>query len=108
MRSLLKLVVFLLISLVVLILGNGFFTTFVSVRLDLLGTGTEMIGLITASYYAGILLASFLAPSWIKRYNHLRTWITLCAVNSVLILLHALWIDSLFWLFLRFVSGLVM
>ena len=95
-------------SLFVLILGNGFFTTFVSVRLDLAGTSDVMIGFITASFYAGVLLASIRAPFWIARFGHLRLWIALCAVNSVLILIHAVWIDPFFWLLLRFLSGLTM
>lgn len=106
MISLLRLFAFLLVSLVLLILGNGFFTTFVSVRLDLAGFSTAMIGLITAVFYAGMLLASIPAPYWIKKVGHLRVWIWLCAANSVLILLHALWMNFFYWLCLRFLGGI--
>ncbi len=108
MISLFKLLSFPLFSLTIFILGTGFFSTFVSVRLDLAETSSEMIGLITASFYAGILLSSLLAPSWIARWGHRRIWTILLAANSILTLSHALWVDALFWVFLRFLSGVIM
>jgi len=108
MFALFRLLALLLISLVVLIMGNSFFITFVSLRLDLAGTSSEMIGIITASFYTGMLLASFLAPSWIRRLGHLRVWILLCGVNGLLILFHALWVDAIYWLLLRFFSGIML
>lgn len=108
MIALLKLLAFPLLSLAILILGNGFFTSFVSLRLDLAGVSSEMIGFVTASFYAGLLLASFLAPPWIHRLGHLRTWILLCAINSLLVAAYFLRIDPTFWLFLRFFSGILM
>ena len=86
--ALLKLFVFPLVSLFILILGNGYFLTFVSLRLDLAQVSSEMIGLVTASFYTGVLLASFLAPPWIRRLGHLRTWILLCGINGLLIAAH--------------------
>lgn len=106
MKSLLKLLAFPLLSLVFLILGVGFFTTFVSVRLDLAGISSETIGLITAAFYAGVLLASIRAPSWIHRFGHLKVWIALCSGNALFTMLHFLWIDPIYWLFLRFFSGI--
>ena len=107
MFSLIKLIFFPLFSLVLLILGTGFFTTFVSVRLDLAGTSDEMIGFITAIFFAGLLLASVFLPV-ISRMGHLRTWILLIIANSVVTLMHALWINSFFWLILRFLAGIFM
>lgn len=108
MINLLKLLALPLLSLAILILGNGFFTSFVSLRLDLAGVSNAMIGLITASFYTGLLLASFLVPSWIHRLGHLRTWILLCVLNSLFVAAYFLWIDTIFWLFMRFFSGILM
>jgi MFS family permease len=97
-----------MISLILLILGSGLFTTFVSVRLELAGSSPETIGLIASAFYGGILLGSIRSLAWIARIGHLRSLVALCAANSALILLHALWIDPLFWGFLRFCGGFVM
>ena len=108
MIALLKLFVFPLVSLLILILGNGYFITFVSLRLDLAQVSSEMIGLVTASFYAGVFLACFLVMPWIRRLGHLRTWILLCGINGILIAAHFLWVAPSFWLFLRFFCGIVM
>lgn len=108
MHSLIRRMAIPLISLILLMLGNGFFITFVSVKLDDAGATNGMIGLITAAFYAGMLLVSFWAPSWIAKFGHLRVWIGLCGANGVLILLHAVWIDPYVWMVLRFLCGYVL
>lgn len=91
-----------------LILGSGLFTTFISIRLELAGSGNEMIGLIASASYAGLLVGSVRSPSWIARLGHLRALVALCAANSAIILLHALWINPLYWAILRCFSGMIM
>lgn len=108
MLYLLKTLTYPIISLILLILGSGLFTTFVSIRLDLAGSGKEIIGLIASAFYAGLLLGSIRSPSWVARLGHLRALVALCAANSAIILLHALWIDPFYWALLRFLSGMIM
>jgi MFS family permease len=108
MRLILQRLTFPILSLVLLILGSGLFNTFVSIRLEQLGTNTKMIGLITSVFYGGILAGSIRSPLWLSRLGYLRFLVALCAANSVLILLHALWINPLYWAFLRFLNGVLM
>lgn len=97
-----------IISLILLLLGSGLFTTFISIRLELAGSDNGMIGFIASAFYAGIFISSMKSPSWIARLGHFRALVALFAANSALILLHALWIDPIYWLFLRFLNGMVM
>ena len=97
-----------IVSLIILILGSGFFTTFVSVRLGLEGASNELIGVVTSAFYTGILLGSFRSPRWISRIGHLRVLVALCAASSAFTLGMSLWTHPLFWALLRFLSGVAM
>jgi MFS family permease len=108
MLQIFKTLTYPLASLVFLILGSGLFTTFIAVRLDLAGSSSAMIGLIASAFYAGILAGSFCSPAWVARLGHLRAMVALCSANSAIILLHALWINPLYWALLRFLSGMAM
>jgi len=108
MFYLLKTLTYPIISLILLILGSGLFTTFISIRLELAGSGNEIIGLIASAFYAGLLLGSIRSPTWVSKLGHLRALVALCAANSAIILLHALWIDPIYWMVLRFMSGMIM
>src|SRR5271157_2310524 len=93
----LRVFIYPIVSLVLMILGNGLFSTFVSVRLDLAHASQFTIGLVTAAYYAGMLVGSMNSPSWIAKIGHVRAYIALSAATSALILVHSLWIHPIFW-----------
>lgn len=108
MRNVFKSLFFPLLSLSLLTLGNAFFITFVSVRLDLEGASNEMIGIVAAAFYSGIVIASIFMPSIINRYGHLRIWILFCFINAFVILFHAAWINVYYWLILRLLCGILL
>ena len=108
MISLLRTLAYPIISLVLIILGNGLFTTFISMRLDIAQHSPETIGLVASAFYAGILAGSLTAPAWIARLGHLRLLFILCAANSGIILIQAIWVDPIFWACMRFLGGLTM
>ena len=95
-------------SLILIILGNGLFSTFISVRLDIAEASPETIGFIASAFYAGILVSSLRTPSWIARIGHLRLLFALCAANSAIILSQAVWVNPIFWACMRFLGGLAM
>ena len=108
MLQLLRALFYPIVSLVILILGSGFFTTFVSIRLSLEGVSNEVVGIVTSAFYAGILYGSFRSPHWIARTDHLRTLVALCAASSAIVLAMSLWVHPIFWFFLRFLGGIAM
>jgi len=97
-----------ILSLIFLTLGNGFFTTYITVRLQAEGYEAGTIGYITAFYYAGLLLGSFRAEKAISQIGHIRSFSVFASSTAVLILLQAFWINPISWAFLRFGAGICM
>ncbi len=97
-----------ILSLVLLILGNGLFNTFVSVSLEMQGFDAEVIGIVTSALYAGILVGSWGIDRWISRVGHARAMMVFAGVSGVLVLLQGLWLDPVYWGALRFLGGICM
>lgn len=94
-----------LLSLFILILGNGMFNTLVSVRLDLDGASSWIIGTVSAAYYAGLVVGSFKIEPFISRVGHIRAFAAFAAMTAVICLLPGLWVNNLVWILLRFIGG---
>ncbi len=106
MFSLIRLFLAPLLSLVFMMVGSGFFNTFVPLRLEIEGTSLEMIGVVTSALYIGILIGSFKIDRWVSRVGHIRSFITLAAVLTVIALLQGLWVNPWYWSALRLVAGI--
>ncbi|AIT64007.1 MFS transporter [Coxiella burnetii] len=97
-----------LLSLVILTVGNGFFVTYVTVRLHLEGVPAWVIGAISAAYYAGLVFGSFRIEPFIIRVGHIRAYAAFASLVATTILLQALYINPWWWLILRLISGYCM
>ncbi|MCB1149010.1 MAG: YbfB/YjiJ family MFS transporter, partial [Chlamydiia bacterium] len=106
MSSLLRLLIAPFISLACLMLGNGFFVTFTSMRLKLDGASPEMLGLVNAAYYAGFLLGAARIEGLISRVRHIRAFAAFAGILSVATMLQGLIDSPIAWIFIRFVAGL--
>ncbi|MCB1106843.1 MAG: MFS transporter [Chlamydiia bacterium] len=105
MRKVLRSVTPPLVSLVIVMLGNGFFTTFTSLRLSVAHYPNWIIGLINAFYYAGIMLGSIYVERLIERIGHIRTFAIMASINSVLIVLQGAVLEVISWSIFRFFMG---
>lgn len=105
MLKLLVLIFAPLLSLIIFTLGSGLLTTLLTVRLDAAGYGSFVIGLITASYYTGLVFGSFGISNFIKRVGHIRIYSTFASILAVSVLLQGIFVSAWFWIVLRFVSG---
>jgi len=105
MRKVIRSVTPPLVSLVIVMLGNGFFTTFTSLRLAVADYPNWVIGLINAFYYAGIMVGSIYVERLIERIGHIRTFAIMASVNSVLIVLQGGVIGIISWSIFRFFMG---
>lgn len=85
--------------------GNGLQFTLISVRANIEGISTALIGAIMACYYAGFIAGCRVTPTFIKSVGHIRTFVALASVASASALAHALLVDVVFWAALRAVSG---
>src|SRR5262249_38399033 len=86
-------------------MGNTLQGTLLSVRGDIEGFSPAQIGLVGASFWAGIVIGSLRSATIIQRVGHIRTFTALGAVASTIPLLHLLLIGPIAWMVLRAVTG---
>lgn len=96
----------LLLSVALLLTGNGLQGTLLPVRASIEGFGELSIGVLGASYYSGFVLGCLMTPRLISRVGHIRVFAAMVAVASATPLLHALVVTPAFWWILRALTGL--
>lgn len=95
-----------LLSLFIFILGMGFFSTLLALKMTLNHASPFIIGAMTGVFYAGLVLGSFRAERFISRVGHIRAYSAFSSVLAVICLLHGLFYNLPLWLLLRFIAGL--
>jgi MFS family permease len=75
-------------------------------RAGLEGFSEQAIGLVSASYYAGILGGSFLALLMIRNVGYVRTFAAFSSLASASSLAHVLLISPAWWIIFRLVHGM--
>ncbi len=95
----------LLIAAAILYSGNGLQFTLISVRGNIEGFSTPLIGAIMSAYYAGFILGCRITPGFIKSVGHIRTFVALASIASAAALAHALIVNVALWALLRALSG---
>lgn len=95
----------LLLAICMLMLGAGFLTTLVSVRLQASGTGSLTIGLVATSYFAGLTAGATRAGRLVQRVGHIRAFSAFVSLLSASTLTYAVVEAPLLWAGLRFVDG---
>lgn len=95
-----------ILSLIILITGSGLFTTFISIRLQMEGYSQEMVGYVTAAFFAGLTLGSLRVHHLIQRIGHIRAFANFASAMAVLALLQAIFLNPWIWVLLRFLSGI--
>ncbi|NGX31202.1 MAG: putative MFS-type transporter YcaD [Chlamydiae bacterium] len=106
MMSILKQLVAPIFSLVIVMLGNGFFTTFVSIHLLNVGYSNFIIGLIASSYFAGLLMGGFLAAKLIRQVGFIRSFATFASSLTALLMITSFVNNVPEWFLVRFLGGL--
>jgi len=94
------------LSLIIIMLGNGFFVTFVSLRLHEAKVSSFIIGLISSAYFAGLLIGSVRAEKLILRIGFIRTFATFASFFTTLVMINGLTANPYVWLVLRFLEGI--
>ncbi|MBK1695821.1 MFS transporter [Rhodovibrio salinarum] len=98
-------VVALLVSVALLLMGNGLQGTLLPLRAQLEAFGALQIGWLGSAYFAGFALGSWAGPRFVRRVGHIRAFTALAAIASATVLGHALAIQPDVWLPLRAVTG---
>ncbi len=88
-----------------LMIGSGLLGTLLSVRMTVEGFDTGVTGLVMSAYFLGLMLGALGAGVVIRRAGHIRAFAAFAATVTASTLLHALWVEPVFWGVLRVISG---
>lgn len=94
-----------LVSLFIFILGSGFSGTYMASVQTQMHASPFLIGLMTSSLYAGLVIGSFRIERIIVRIAHIRSYAVFASMITVFSLLSGLFVNIYFWIFLRFLTG---
>ncbi len=86
-------------------LANGFFTTFISLRVAHEGFAPGTAGLVLSSYFAGFTLAALRADRIIARIGHIRAYAAFAGLVAAATAAMPLLVEPLFWGIARAVVG---
>ena len=92
----------------VMMIGNALLAMLVPLRMDDLGYSTEIVGLIGAGYFAGLLLGSVFAKRIIFRVGHIRSFAAFAGLMAAASLIHPLFVEPATWTASRIVYGFSM
>ncbi|HEX7382429.1 MAG TPA: MFS transporter [Nevskiaceae bacterium] len=105
MLSTLRLVLSLLVGTALLLAAVGLLNTLIPLRGMQAGYPGLLLGGLTAAFYGGYLLGTFVMPPLIRRVGHIRAFAFCASCTACLALLHALGTWAWAWLVLRFWTG---
>lgn len=86
-------------------LANGFFGTFLSLRITLEGFDPTMAGLVLSSYFAGFTVGSLRAAALISRIGHIRCYAAFAGMVVAATAAMPLFVGAWPWIVLRAIVG---
>jgi MFS family permease len=95
----------LLFSVSLLLMGNGLQGTLLPVRGNIEAFSAIQLGLLGTAYFLGFTFGCMHGPQLVARSGHIRAYLAMTALASVVVLLHALYIEPVAWWVLRAVTG---
>lgn len=95
----------LLLSMGLLMLGNGLQSSLISLRASLEGFSTQFTGILMTGYFVGFLVGSVLTPKVVAQVGHIRVFAALASLASSVVLIHAVLIEPWLWFAMRLVTG---
>jgi MFS family permease len=105
MKKALASVAALLLSVSLLLTGQGLMGTFLPVRASLEGFSTVAIATFGAAYFLGFTIGCLKGGELVQRVGHVRVFLAMTALASASPLLHALALSPLAWSLLRLLTG---
>lgn len=95
----------LLISVAILLTGNGLQGTLVPIRADLENFLPLELGLLGTAYFVGFTLGCIFGPALVRRAGHIRAFLAMTSLASVVPLLHVMEVEPAMWWALRAFTG---
>ncbi|GGY82774.1 MFS transporter [Marinobacter zhanjiangensis] len=98
----------LIVSIILLIVGNAYLMTLLGLRLSLEEFSASVIGWILAFYSIGFVAGTLYAGRIIEKVGHIRAFAVFAAVLAASILIYPMAVESYLWGFLRALGGFMM
>jgi len=95
----------LLISVSILLMGNGLQGRLIPVRANMEAFSPMEVGLLGTAYFLGFTLGCIYGPSLVRRSGHIRAYLAMTSLASVISLMHAIDVNPVTWWGLRAVTG---
>ncbi|AGY92345.1 hypothetical protein SPICUR_06905 [Spiribacter curvatus] len=95
----------LFVSFGLLLTGGGLLTTLVGVRMSEEAFNTGVIGIVTAGYSVGFVLATLVCAGIISRVGHIRSFAAFAAMAAISTLVYPMLIDPWLWGAMRVAYG---
>ncbi|UUX49031.1 MFS transporter [Nisaea acidiphila] len=95
----------LLLSIAILLMGNGLQGTLLPVRAGMEAFGSVEIGILGSAYFLGFMAGCLYGPRVVRVVGHIRTFTGMVAVASTVVLIHALVLEPIIWWSLRAITG---
>ena len=95
----------LLLSIAILLMGNGLQGTLLPVRAGMEAFGSFEIGILGSAYFLGFMAGCLYGPRVVRVVGHIRTFTGMVAVASTVVLVHALVLEPAIWWGLRAITG---
>ncbi len=95
----------LLISVALLLTGNGLQGTLVPIRGNIEHFGPFEIGLLGSGYFVGFTLGCVFGPQLLVRGGHIKTFMAMASLASVMALVHVIVAEPYIWIALRAITG---
>jgi MFS family permease len=96
----------LLLSVSLLLMGNGLQTTLLPVRANIEVFSAIDIGILGSAYFLGYALGCVFGPYIVRRVGHIRTFTAMATIASCAVLIHAFVLDPIVWWILRLATGI--
>lgn len=94
-----------IISFAIIMLGQGYFNTFVSIKLQSTGFQTGAIAAVIAAYFIGLVLGSLKIEKLLGAIGHVQTFALCACMNIVTTTLLSLTTNFWHWIFFRSLMG---
>ena len=94
-----------ILSMLILTLGNGLYTTITTLQLKAMNLSSLSIGLVSAAYFVGLMLGPFHTQHTIVRVGHIRAYGVFAGIMTASVLLQGMVHEVFIWALLRFFAG---
>ncbi|WP_425407476.1 MFS transporter [Hwanghaeella sp.] len=95
----------LLLSVALLLMGNGLQGTLLPVRANIEAFTQIDIGVMGSIYFFGFAIGCYFGPHLVRRVGHIRTFTAMVAIASSVVLGHSMIIESVSWWVMRGMTG---